>query len=112
MQPESVKTLEVTREEVKAKIELRDALDQLHRSPAFKKVILNRYITERPQELVKLMALPQNDQQKELVHNSMVGISSLQAFFLSIYRDGDQAEADLAEYDAMIAEQSEESANV
>lgn len=110
---QSVQTLEVTREEVKAKIELMEALDQLHRSPAFKKVILGKYLKDRPQELVKLMALPQNDQQKELVHNSMVGISALQAFFLSVYRDGEQAKEDLKEYDAMIAERvAEEQADV
>lgn len=100
-----VQELKVSLEELKDKIALADALDALHRSPNFKKVILSEYIENKPKQLVKLMALPQNDMQKELVKNSMVGISAIQQFFSAIYRDGDQAESDLAEYEAALAEE-------
>lgn len=100
MQNEQVQEITVSVEDVKEKISLLDDLESLKRSPAFKRLILKQYIQEKPHQLVKLMALPQTDTQKEVVHGSMVGISALQLFFNSVQRDGDQARADLAAYEA------------
>lgn len=99
------KQIEVTIDELKEKIALADALDSLHRSPAFKKLILKEYIQNKPVQLVKLTAMPQNEMQKELVHNSMVGISAIQQFFGSVYQDGKAAKESLAEYEAALAEE-------
>lgn len=98
-------TLEVSLEQVKEKIALAETLEALHRSPAFKKIILKGYFEEKAQNLVKLTALPQDDRQKQVIHNGMVGISALQQHFHAIYREGEQAAADLAEYETALEEE-------
>lgn len=95
----TIQEIEVTVTELKEKVALADALDQLHRSPAFKKVILNGYFKDKAQDLVKLVALPQSEQQKDLIQNSMMGISALQNHFRAVYADGDRAKQDLAEFE-------------
>ena len=97
-------TLEVSLEEVKEKIALGDALDTLHRSPAFKKVILGKLFDARSKELVSMAALPMSEQQETIMKNGMITISGLQRFFNSIYIDAAQARQDLGEYEAAIAE--------
>ena len=96
--PTEVQQIEVSIEELQAKIALAEALDILHRSTAFKKVFVKEYFEKKAKNLVSMYALPQNEMQKELVQNGMIGISSLQSFFRSIYKDGDEASQALAEY--------------
>jgi hypothetical protein len=102
---EQIQSLEVSLEDVKDKIALAEALDQLHRSPAFKKIILKGYFEDKAQNLVQMTALPQNEQQEKLIHNGMVGISALQQHFRAIYREGEQAQLDLEEYELALTEE-------
>lgn len=98
-------TMEVTVEQVKEKIAKAELLDQLHRSPSFKKLILKDYFEVKAQGLVQLTALPQDDRQKAIIHNGMVGISALQQYFHSIYREAEHAANELEEYEAALAEE-------
>jgi hypothetical protein len=105
MQDQVPETLEVSLEQVKAKIELAELLDQLHRSPAFKKIIKKGYFEDRAKHLVSLTALPQDERQKAIVANGMIGISALQQYFHSIYREGEAAANSVAEHEAYIEEE-------
>lgn len=104
MQPTEIQQIEVSVEELKAKIKLADDLDKLHRNPAFKNIFTKEYFEKKAQNLVSMTALPQNEMQKELVHNSMIGISSLQNYFRSIYKDGEAAKEELREHELELAE--------
>lgn len=97
-------TLEVTVEQLKEKIALAELLEGLHRSPGFKKIILKGYFETKAQGLVQLTALPQDERQTQIVKNGMVGISALQQYFHGIYREAEQATADLAEYELALEE--------
>lgn len=99
------KTLEVTLEEVKEKIAKAELLEQLHRSPSFKKLILKDYFEVKAQGLVQLTALPQDERQKTIINNGMIGISALQQYFHSIYREAEHAAGELEEYEAALAEE-------
>jgi uncharacterized Zn finger protein len=97
-------TLEVSLEQVKEKIAMGELLDQLHRSPAFKRIIEKGYFKEKAQNLVSMTALPQNDQQKQLVQNGMIGISALKQHFHAIYNEAQQAATELEAYEAELEE--------
>lgn len=101
----TAKEIEVTLAEVREKIALADALDQLHRSPAFKKVILKEYFDEKPKGLATVAAqVSTSENGKKVWENSLIGISALHGFFNAIYREGEQAKADLEAYEAEAAE--------
>lgn len=100
-----MQVIETTIDQVKEKIALGEALDVLHRSTAFKKLILNGYFKEKSIQLVKLTSLPSNEQQKELIKNSMVGISALQQYFHAVFQDASQAASDLEQYETALTEE-------
>lgn len=93
------RTIEVTMDNLKDKIAAGELLKQLERSPAFKKLILKGYFEEKAQGLVSMMGMPQDDRQRELIHNSMVGISVLQGHLRAIANEAKAAQASLEEYE-------------
>lgn len=98
----------VSMESVKEQIENARLLEELHKTPAFQKLILNGYFETEAQNLVGMMAHPMNELGKEQLTNKMIAISGLQAYFNMIYRKAQQAESSLKEHEATIAELSAE----
>jgi len=98
----------VSLEEVQEQIKLAELLEQLHRSPAFKKLIGEGYFKTEAQNLVGMMAHPMNEMSKEQVQNKMVGISALKAYFNMIYRKGETAKQSLLDHETAIEEISGE----
>ena len=95
---DQVQNIEVSIDQLQAKIKAGDDLDKLHRSPAFKAIILTGYFQTKAQQSVAMKAIPQSDIQKELLNNAMIGISALQCHFRAIYQDAEAAKQSLADY--------------
>ena len=97
---DQIKNIEVSIEQLNAKIKAGEDLDKLHRKADFKSLITVGYFQTKAQEAVAMKAIPQTDMQKELLDNVMIGISALQSHFRAIYADADAAKEALASYRA------------
>lgn len=99
-----VKQIEISIEELKAKIAMADALDTLHKSSAFKKVMVKGYFEERAIELARSASQVCLDERSEKVHkNALISISGVQAYFHAIYMEASEARAALADYEEELA---------
>jgi len=98
----------VSLEEVQEQIKMGELLEQLHRSPAFKKLIGEGYFKTEAQALVGMMAHPMQDMAKQQIQSKMIGISALQSYFNMIHRKSETAKASLLEHNIAIEEISAE----
>lgn len=100
MQTEAT-VIETTIEDLREKIALAEALDKLHKNAAFKKVFVDKYFSEKPQELARVAAqVSLNERSEQVWRNSLIGISALQGYFHSIYTEAEEAKAAIQEYEA------------
>ena len=98
------RTIEVTLDGLKDKIATGALLEQLERSPAFKKLITVGYFESKAAGLVSMIGLPQSDAQAQMIHNGMIGISALQAHLRAIKTEASRAAESLAEYELALEE--------
>lgn len=104
METSEVQEIRVTVKELEEKVALADLLEQLHNNKAFKKVILEGYFTDRAVELAKATSqVALNEQSKTIHYNALVSISGLQAYFSSIYRDGECAKQSIDEHNELLS---------
>lgn len=98
----------ISMEEVQTQIKNAELLEQLHRSPAFKRLVLEGYFKTEAIQLVGMKAHPTNEQTSKSIDNKMIGISAFQAYLNSVYRKGETAKAALLEHEQTIEEISRE----
>jgi len=98
----------VSMEQVKDDIKNAELLEQLHRSPAFKKLIVEGYFKTEAINLVGAMAHPMSETNKEQLRNKMVGISALHSYFNMLFNKGNTAMAALKDHEAAVEEISKE----
>lgn len=82
--------IEVTIEEAKEAVELAEALEKLERSAAFKKLILKKYIADKPKTLTALFASP-DERQRKAAELGMTGVAQLEMFFHQVHMQGQHA---------------------
>jgi len=105
MQQSEIQEVQVTVQELQDKIDRADLLEQLHKNRAFKKIILDMYFKDRALELVKGTCQSSISETSTKIHNNaLIGISSLQGFFNSIYIEANTAAASLDEHNALLDE--------
>lgn len=98
-------SIEVTVEELKAKIALRDRLIRLEKNADFKALILNGYFKDKPVQLSKVAAqVTLNEQSQKVWQNAQIGISALQGHLYGIHQEGENAKYALDEHNAELAE--------
>ena len=96
-----VKEIEISIEDLKAKIAMADALDTLHKSTAFKKVMVKGYFEDRAIELARSASqVTLNENSAKVHHNALISISGVQAYFHAIYVEGAEARGVLEQYEA------------
>ena len=95
-----ITSINISLNELHAKIALGDLLIKLENTRGFKKLISTDYFETKAQGLVSMIGLPTSDAQKEILMNSMHGISSLQSYLRSIRADATAARASLAGHEA------------
>lgn len=88
--------IEVTIEEAKEAVELAESLEKLERNGAFKKLVLKKYIGEKPNTLTALFASP-DERQRKAAELGMTGVAQLEMFFHSVRAQGAHAKAALKE---------------
>lgn len=91
--------LEISIEEAKEKIALRDSLTELHNNKHFKALILDGYIKEEASRICLCMADAEfvSPEKQESLHRMAFGIGSLFQYFRKIHLMGDMAEQSLKE---------------
>lgn len=97
------------REKCKDQIADAEALDQLHRSPAFKRLILKGFFENKAAELARATTQMSLDERSKTIHqHGLIGISSLQAHFAGIYRTAEDAQSKLVQLDSALEEDAAE----
>lgn len=95
-----VKQIEISIEDLKAKIALADALDTLHKSTAFKKVMVKGYFEDRAIELARSASQVCINENSAIIHkNALIAISGVQAYFHAIYVEAAEAKEALSVYE-------------
>lgn len=96
-----VKEIEVSIEDLKTKIALADALDTLHKSAAFKKVMVKGFFEDRAIELARSTSqAAMSENSAKVHHNALIAISGVQAYFHAIYVEANEAKSVIAEYES------------
>lgn len=111
---EQIHEVEISIEEAKQTLELRDALRKLRENPDFKKVIEENYFKEEASRLVLLKA-DMNVQDREIqkqINKQIDAIGYFRGYLQSLFQLGSQAEQALAEAERTREEILEESADV
>ncbi len=99
-----VNEIQISVDDLKAKIALAESLDTLHKSTAFKKIMVKGFFEDRAIELARMTSQASMSESSELVHkNALLAISGVQAYFHAIYVEAEQAKDALEEYEAELA---------
>ena len=101
---DTIQQIQISMEDCKAAIELKDALARLEANPDFKKLINVAYMEKHSAAAVSRMAAPMNDSEEKRIKNVLIGVSSLQAFFRAVHSKGVDMESALVEHEAAINE--------
>jgi hypothetical protein len=91
---EDLERIEISLENAKKRVHLRDALIALTGNIAFKEIIQEGYFVNEASRLVLLKADPsmQDDESQTQIDNSILGVSYLRLYLHTIMRMGDTAE--------------------
>jgi hypothetical protein len=101
MSQHDLETIEVSIEDAKAQIAMKDAMEKLTRNRDFKKLILDEYFEKNAIRLVMLKSAPaaQDPVFQQSILTEMDSIGCLRQFFAKIMRNGDLAEKSLRDYE-------------
>lgn len=89
---DQLETLELTIEQAKKHVELRECLSRLRENKDFQKIIEDGYFKEEASRLVILRASPQGEDNRQGIDEAIVGIGQLRQYFSRIYIFGMQSE--------------------
>lgn len=97
-------SIEVTVEQLKEKIKLRERLLRLEKNADFKALVLKGYFEEKPAQLTKVAAqVTLNEQSQKVWNNAQIGISAFQGHLYGIHQEGENAKNALDEYNDELA---------
>jgi hypothetical protein len=102
MSQHDLETIELSIEDAKAQIAMKDALEKLTRNRDFKKLILDEYFEKNAIRLVMLKSSPVAQGSAEVhdgVLREMDAIGSLRQYFAGVMRNGTIAEKSLRDYE-------------
>ena len=99
MNDDLVDSVELSIEEGKQKVNLRDALNSLSSNPAFIDIILKGYFINEASRLVLLRADPsmQTEDVQKSIDNSIIAVGNLRVYFSTIMQLGAMAEKALVD---------------
>jgi len=103
--------IEVSVDEAKAKIKVKDDMLTLQKNPLFKRVMMDGYLKDYALGLVMFKASPPaaNEQAQSRIEAELNGISRFNNFMRMGINEGLRAEADLADYELeLVVAESEE----
>jgi hypothetical protein len=95
---QDIHVVEISLETAKKAVQLMRDLDDLHKNPLFKKIIIDGYFTEEASRLVLLKAAPAmvDEFSQEIVDKSIIGIGALDQYFRKIYAQGNALARDIS----------------
>ena len=100
MNDQAIQYAEVSLEEAKAQVALKESIHRLERNRDFRKVILEGYFRDEPARLTGLLAEPKlTAEQKADVLTSLRAIGELRQYFIARLAIADQAEKALEDYE-------------
>jgi hypothetical protein len=101
-----IKQVEVTIEQAKEVIALRDALDRLIKKKEFKQIIDIGYFQDEAARLVIARANPglQGEAQQRALNNQITAVGEFRQYLAGIYQMGNEAEQSLAAHQEVLAE--------
>jgi hypothetical protein len=100
-QEEQIREIEVSVEELKKAVDLKNSVEKLYNNRDFKKVFLNVYFKEEPARLTGLLADDNMIAHRNLIIEDMLSISGVQDFLRNIVRAGQAAEQKIKEADQL-----------
>lgn len=99
---DDIKEVELSIEEAKKAVEIRDAIARLEKNRDFKKVILDLYFGDHAQRIAHLYSDP--NVEREEVHNQLIGIGVLKQFLLAQRQMGQNALDAMQDYEGTLDE--------
>jgi len=107
---DDIEELEITIEDARKKVALRDAALRLANNRDFKKLIMDEYFTQYAANLVSQTADPATSDRRENAIERILGISHLRVFLQETITLGNQSEAAIIENQEALDEIREEEA--
>lgn len=97
---QQLEQIQISKEQAERSVKLLEAFERLRNNPDFNLLISKSYFQEEASRLVMLKADSsfQSPERKDLLSDSMAGISSLNMFFNSVVQMGQMSRESLNEY--------------
>jgi hypothetical protein len=99
-----IEQIEVSLEDAKQAVALRDAVLRLEKNRDFKKLIEQGYLTEEAVRLTHLLAHPAMAERQDDLITDLKGISAFKAYIHQIMATGNMAEVSLKEHEEALDE--------